>query len=33
MVMKILYATEDEKIEIDEHGNLNIQPAGEVQAE
>lgn len=28
MVMKILYAVEDEKIEIDENGVLTITPAG-----
>lgn len=34
MVMKILYAVEDEKIEIDENGQLTITPAaGGEQAE
>ncbi len=37
MVMKILYATEDEKVEIDENGNLTItnadgEPVGDAAA-
>ena len=28
-VLKILYASEEEKVEIDEQGNLTIIPAGE----
>jgi hypothetical protein len=32
MVMKILYATEDERVEIEEGGNLIIHPAGEEEA-
>lgn len=31
MVMKILYAVEDEKIEIDENGVLTITPSGGVE--
>jgi hypothetical protein len=33
MVMKILYATEDERVEINESGQLIIHPAGEGNAE